>query len=385
MANDEHSDHVAQALTTTGTTSRSEWRSMDTGLRLDRLRRLLHRDQLDALVVTNLTNVRYLTGFTGSAGVLVVTDAAAVLVTDGRYADQAPAQVQQAGAPVEVRVSGTEQDKIVVATIGASERVGLEAATISWSAQLRYAALLDSSLTASVDLVEQLRVVKDEGEIDRMAAAAAIADSALAEVRHLLDERVTEVEFGLALDTAIRRLGASGNSFETIVASGENSALPHARPSDRRIAPGDLVVLDFGAVVDGYCSDMTRTVIVGEPSAEQLSMVDAVAAAQEAGVQAVAAGVRASDVDRVCRDVLIERGLGQYFTHSTGHGVGLDIHEAPRVSALSDATLASGFVVTVEPGVYRSPFGGVRIEDTVVVTEAGCVRLTTSPKTLSIR
>lgn len=358
---------------------------METSLRLDRLRGLLERDRIDALVVTNLTNVRYLTGFTGSAGVLVVTDAEAVLITDGRYADQAPAQIGDAGAPVTVEVTSTEQDKAVARTVAASGGVGLESGSVSWSTQLRYADLLEGHpLVATVDLVEQLRIVKDDGEVDRMTAAAAIADAALADVRNLLDDQVTEVEFALALDSAIRRLGASGNSFETIVASGENSALPHARPTDRRISPGDLVVLDFGAVVDGYCSDMTRTVIVGEPSAEQLAMVDAVAAAQEAGVQAVAPGISASEIDRTCREILTDRGLGEYFTHSTGHGVGLDIHEAPRVSALSDATLAPGFVVTVEPGVYRSPFGGVRIEDTVVVTEAGCVRLTTTPKSLSV-
>ena len=194
----------------------------------------------------------------------------------------------------------------------------------------------------------------------------------------------TELEFGLELDTAIRRLGASGNSFETIVASGANGALPHARPTNRVISEGDLVVLDFGAIVDGYCSDMTRTVGIGELSAMQQRMYDAVIEAQQAGVDAVRAGVAASVVDEACRSVLVRRELADHFTHSTGHGVGLDIHEAPRVSAVSDATLMAGSVVTVEPGVYVSPHGGVRIEDTVVVTETGCIPLTTTRKSLSL-
>ncbi|MFN8053262.1 MAG: Xaa-Pro peptidase family protein [Acidimicrobiales bacterium] len=359
--------------------------AMDVAGRLDRLRAVLAESPADALVVTNLTNVRYLTGFTGSAGILAVTAGAATLITDGRYADQAPAQVAAAGAPVTVEVGTVDQDRILAASVGAASHVGLEAQAVVWAAQRRYAELFSGrELVPTTDLVEQLRIRKDAGELDRMTRAAAIADAALAEVRPMLDERPTEREFGLALDTAIRRLGATGNSFETIVASGPNGALPHARPTDRTIVEGDLVVLDFGAVVDGYCSDMTRTVAVGELTEFQHRMVEGVATAQRAGVDAVAAGVNCKVVDEACRDVLEELGWGERFTHGTGHGVGLDIHEAPRVSSVSDATLEPGFVVTVEPGVYIAPHGGVRIEDTVVVTETGCTVLTRSPKTLAV-
>jgi Xaa-Pro aminopeptidase len=189
----------------------------------------------------------------------------------------------------------------------------------------------------------------------------------------------------LALEVEMRRAGASGPSFDTIVAAGPNGAKPHARPSSRRIEPGELVVIDFGAVVDGYCSDMTRTVCVGEPaSATARRMVEVVTASQRAGVAAVGAGVTGKAVDQVCRAVISEAGWADAFVHGTGHGVGLEIHEAPRVSSASTDTLASGHVVTVEPGVYLPDEGGVRIEDTVIVTDNGCSPLTRAPKDLVI-
>jgi Xaa-Pro aminopeptidase len=191
---------------------------------------------------------------------------------------------------------------------------------------------------------------------------------------------ISEREFALELETEMRRRGADGPSFETIVGSGPNGAKPHARPTDRVIEPGDLVVLDFGALVDGYHSDISRTVCVGEPTPTQLRMLEVVTASQAAGVGAVAAGVGAAEVDRVCRDVIADAGWGDAFVHGTGHGVGLDIHEAPRVGSSSDATLAAGHVVTVEPGVYLPEHGGVRVEDTLLVTADGARALTRSPK-----
>ena len=218
-----------------------------------------------------------------------------------------------------------------------------------------------------------LRLVKDDGEVARIEAAAAIADAALATVRPRLAEAPTEAEFGLELDTEMRRLGADDVSFETIVASGPNGAKPHHRPGHRTIVDGDLVVLDFGALVDGYRSDMTRTVVVGEPAA------DPAAHARRGGRgpgrrrgRGGAPASRAKAVDAACRDVIAEAGWGDAFLHGTGHGVGLEIHEDPRVGQTSTATLAAGHVVTVEPGVYLPEHGGVRIEDTVVVTADGC-------------
>ena len=219
----------------------------------------------------------------------------------------------------------------------------------------------------------------------RVAEAARIADEALGAVRPLLAQGPSEREVALELDTAMRRLGADGSSFETIVASGPNGAKPHARPTDRRVAPGELVVIDFGALVDGYCSDMTRTLCVGEPAGDvRQRMVEVVAESQRAGVAAVAAGVGGRDVDEACRAVIAEAGWADAFIQGTGHGVGLEIHEAPRVASTSTDVLAAGHVVTVEPGVYLAEQGGVRIEDTVVVTDDGCQVLTKAPKELVI-
>jgi Xaa-Pro aminopeptidase len=356
--------------------------AMDVAGRVERLRPLLAEDLVDGLIVTALTNVRYLTGFTGSASVVVVTPDELVLVTDGRYSEQAAEQVMASGAPARLEITATEQKRIVADALAGAARIGLEADHVTWGAQRRYETewFAGKALVATSGLVEHLRRTKDEGELARMEAAAAVADAALAELRPWLLTGPTEAEFAFELDAAMRRLGATRPSFETIVASGPNGARPHARPSGRRITEGDLVVLDFGAVVDGYCSDMTRTVAVGEVDQTSRRMLDVVTAAQAAGVAAVRPGVDAVDVDAACRAVIAEAGWGDAFTHGTGHGVGLDIHEAPRVGTTSDATLAVGDVVTVEPGVYLPAHGGVRVEDTVVVTPEGCRPLTHSTK-----
>jgi Xaa-Pro aminopeptidase len=237
-------------------------------------------------------------------------------------------------------------------------------------------------LVPTTGLVESLRIVKDDGEVSRIEAAASIATAALTNVRALLDEHPTEHEFGLAIDTEIKRLGAEGTSFETIVGSGPNGARPHHRAasSSRRIGDDELVVIDYGALVDGYCSDMTRTITTGEPSATQQRMLDVVREAQQAGVDAVRPGATAVQVDEACRAIIRDAGWGDEFAHGTGHGVGLEIHEDPRVTWSSAAILAAGHVVTVEPGVYLPEHGGARIEDTVVVTADGCRPLTHASK-----
>jgi Xaa-Pro aminopeptidase len=359
---------------------------MDVAARLQRLRDRLPDAGCEAVLLTNLVNIRYLTGFSGSAALLFVLPDDAVLITDGRYTFQAAEQLAGAGVDARVEVGTLAGQKEAVAFAGKGlARVGLEAASVTWARQRAFAAewLPDAELIATEGLVEELRRIKDPGEVARIEAAAAIADEALAHARHRLAEGVTEAQFAIELDFEIRRLGASGNSFESIVASGPNGAKPHARPSDRRIEPGELIVLDFGAMVDGYCSDMTRTLCVGPPASPTLErMVEVVAASQEIGVAAVRPDVDAADIDKACRDVIAEAGWADAFMHSTGHGVGLDIHEAPTVSSTSVDTLAVGQVVTVEPGVYLPEHGGVRIEDTVVVTAGGCRPLTKAPKDL---
>ena len=355
---------------------------MDVAGRADRVRAAFAEADIEALLVTDLSNVRYLTGFTGSAGRLLLTPGDMLLVTDGRYAAQAPDQIAAHRVTAEVAVGTTlkEQDETLAAAAG-SVRLGLEAASVSWADQRRASRPpWTAELVPTDGLVEGPRQVKDAGEVARLARASAIADAALATIAPMLRERRTETEVGFALDTEMRRLGAAGVSFEPIVASGPNGARPHHRPGERTIVDGDLVVIDFGALVDGYHSDMTRTFMVGEPSETQQRMYDVVRAAQAAGVAAVRAGVEAKEIDRTCRDLITEAGWGDAFGHGTGHGVGLVIHEDPRVSKASTAMLAPGHVVTVEPGVYLPDHGGVRIEDTVVVTDEGCSALTLAPK-----
>jgi Xaa-Pro aminopeptidase len=358
--------------------------TMDVAGRVPRLREALADAGCDGLLVTNLTNVRYLTGFTGSAALLLVTPDELVFVTDGRYRDQAALELGAGGVPAAIAVGRTsdEQRDHLQRPAKALRTIGLEAEDVTWAQQQRFADdwFPHADLVATGGVVEQLRQVKDAGEVARLEAACGIADDALATVRHRLTEGPTESEFALELEWEMRRAGAEAPSFDTIVASGPNGARPHHRAGTRRIEEGDLVVIDFGALVDGYHSDMTRTVMVGEPSATQARMYEVVQASQAAGVAAVRAGVTVKDVDEACRAVIREAGWEDLFIHGTGHGVGLDIHEAPRVSFSADATLADGHVVTVEPGVYLAEHGGVRIEDTVVVTPEGSRTLTRAPK-----
>ncbi len=366
--------------------------------RLDRLRARWapvddDRPAMTALVVTTPANIRWLSGFSGSSGLLLVTGDSALLTTDGRYRTQSEEQLAAAGVgdAIDIAVGGVQVQRQAVADrAGGSGRLGLEADHVTWSGQRAWADVFGPrELVPTQGMVEGLRVTKDSAEVARMERAAAIADQALADVLPLLaatagggaDSELTEAQFAAALDHAMRRGGAEDSAFETIVASGPNSAKPHARPGGRRIRSGDPVVVDFGAIFDGYRSDMTRTFWVGGPPAGQMAPVfEAVAEAQREGVAAVAPGVSAGAIDQACRHLLGTRGWADRFEHGTGHGVGLDIHEQPSVGPGSTAILDVGTVVTVEPGVYLPGTGGVRIEDTLVVTEDGRRSLTHFPK-----
>ena len=361
---------------------------MRTGERVGRLRPALAAGtDVDALLVTRLPNIRYLTGFTGSAGVVLVTADDLLFVTDGRYRTQAAEQLEAAGvdARVAITATGSSQREVLAGALAESgvTRLGLEAHGVTWSQQRTFADwFVGSELVATELVVEGLRITKEPEEIARIRAACAVADDALAELLPMLAGGPTEQEFAITLERAMRDRGASGNSFDPIVAAGPNGAKPHARPSTRPIERGELVVIDFGCIVDGYCSDMTRTVSVGEPTPEARHMWDVVIESQQLGRDAVREGVTAAAVDDVCREVIVAAGWGEAFAHGTGHGVGLEIHEDPRVAGTSSATLASGYVVTVEPGVYLPGVGGVRIEDTLVVTDTGSDPLTLAPKVL---
>jgi Xaa-Pro aminopeptidase len=340
----------------------------------------------DALLVTNLVNVRYLTGFTGSAALLGVTKDRCVLATDGRYRTQAAEQIAASGAPVEVVIQARGQENTtLLSVLGEAETVGLESASITWASAMGWEKRLPR-IVATERVIESLREIKDAHEIELMTKAAAIADNALEEVKDLMSSKagsITEEEFALALDSAMRRGGAEDVAFSTIVASGPNSAKPHHHPGSRIIEKGDPVVVDFGATYEGYRSDMTRTFSIGAaPSGKFKEIYDIVAHAQRAGVAAVKSGAEAKAVDAVCRDHINEAGYGEYFEHGTGHAVGLDIHEDPRISYGYDAILAPGMVVTVEPGIYLPGIAGVRIEDTLAVTADGSVPLTKFPKSV---
>ncbi len=374
--------------------------------RLERLRVLLAEAGDDGkpvggLLVTTPANIRWLTGFSGSAGLLLVTPDRAVLTSDGRYRTQSSEQLAESGVggDVEVAIGGVQaQREALHQGAAAVADVGLEADHVTWSGQRSWAEVFaPSPLIPTRGLVERLRVVKDPGEVARMERAAAIADEALAAVLPLLAQvgsspngpdsggGLTESRFAAALDHAMRERGAEDRAFETIVASGENSAKPHARPGSRTIRPGDPVVVDFGAVFEGYRSDMTRTFCVGGPPTGQLATVfEVVGESQRLGVAQVEPGVSAGSVDRACRDAIAASGWADRFEHGTGHGVGLDIHEGPSVGPGSTAILVPGTVVTVEPGVYLPGTGGVRIEDTLVVTEHGSRSLTQFPKEVAV-
>jgi Xaa-Pro aminopeptidase len=358
---------------------------LDIAPRLPRLQARLGEAGIDALLVTKLANVRYLTGFTGSAAMLLVRDDNALFVTDGRYQERSKEELGVSGVdvPIEIGLTASAQRDALRGVIGTGSRLGLEDESVTWAQQREFAKAFDGNeLVPAGTLVEDLRRVKDLGEIDRIRRACAIADDAFAAIVHRLGEGVTERAFALELEFAMRERGASGNSFDPIIASGPNGAKPHHMPSDRVVEHNELVVCDFGCIVDGYCSDMTRTVSIGDPGADARHLYDVVLASQQAGRARVAADVACADVDRASRDVIADAGWADAFSHSTGHGVGLEIHEAPRVASAGSDTLLVNDVVTVEPGVYLPGIGGVRIEDTVVVGATGAEPLTLTPKDL---
>lgn len=349
--------------------------------RIDALRDRLAERNVPGMLVTDMTNIRWLTGFSGSSGIVAVTPDRAVLVTDGRYRERAADELADCGVPCDVVAGFTqpEQHRLLLAAVDGVDRLGAEASSLTHA---RWSSLADELPIEPVDgLVEAGRRCKDAGEIARIAEAARCADAALAEVVPLLGDGLTEADVRNELEYRMRRAGADGPSYDTIVASGpHHAARPHHHASDRLIEEGDTVVIDVGALVDGYHSDMTRSYVVGEPTAEQQSVYDILLDVQLAGLAAVRAGMPAKDVDAVCRSKIVEAGYSDWILHSTGHGVGLLIHEDPFENPTSKATLLAGDVVTVEPGLYRVGFGGFRIEDLVEVTDGGCRILTSSPK-----
>lgn len=367
-----------------GSSSSPDWAG-----RLGRVRAAMASWHVDALVVSSSTNIFYLCGFSGSAGLLLVTAEQARLIVDGRY-ELVARQAIEAGTAARVSVDRVEgrYDLALghVVTRVAARRVGFEAAHVTVATLRAWQKAAPACEWVPTDnVVERLREIKDAGEIDVLRRGGALMDEVAAELPRIVARGRSENEVAEAIERAMRSVGFSGPSFPTIVASGPHSAHPHAHPGGRRLDAGDLVVLDFGGVLDGYCLDLTRMAAVGPISKEAQALFDAVSAAHRAAIEAVRPSVPAWQVDRAARAVLEARGLGEAFLHSTGHGLGLEIHEAPRVGRVdpdAPTVIETGMVFTIEPGAYLEHVGGVRLEDDVLVTETGAQLLTTAPREL---
>jgi Xaa-Pro aminopeptidase len=339
------------------------------------LRISLEAEGLDGLLVTHLPNIRYLTGYTGSAALLLLRDDATILISDFRYASQAPAEVG-ATAAVEIDQRSVWDRLGRVLSGSPIGSVGIESQSLTVRDAERLSSLTRARVVPTTDLVERQRAVKAPEEVAAIRAAAQLAQEALAEVLPGIRAGQTELEVGSTLEAALRRKGSEWHPFPTIVASGPRSALPHARTSGRRIAAGELLLVDFGAQVDGYCADLTRTMVVGARADErQRAVYELVQTAQRRAIDHLRAGMPAREGDALAREVIVTRGFGEAFGHSLGHGLGLEVHEAPRLAPNSEAPLPPHAVVTVEPGVYFPGWGGVRLEDDVYLSPEGAESL----------
>lgn len=336
---------------------------------------------LDAILITNSYNRKYLTGFTGSAGYVLITKDSAVLLTDFRYTEQAAKQapnfeiVKHEAKPI-VSVKQLLQQKGLV-------KLGFEQTDVSFATHAAYAAELEGiELIPTDKVVETLRMIKDDSELAIIQQAADLADRTFAHVLTIAKPGMTELEIALEIEFFVRRNGASSTSFDTIVASGERSALPHGVASERKLQNDEFLKLDFGALYNGYCSDLTRTVVIGKASDKHKEIYNIVLEAHMNALNNLKPGMTGAQADSLARDVIAKAGYGDNFGHSLGHGIGLYIHEGPGLAQRSDTVLQPGMVVTIEPGIYLPGFGGVRIENDVVITESGIRVLTHSPMEL---
>lgn len=346
-----------------------------------RFRRQAFREDLDAFYVSALPNIRYLTGFTGSAGHLLIEPDRTTLFVDGRYETQAGDQA----SGIDVSVSKRDPLQALLNEVRRRKlyRIGVERNRLSLESYERLRAVR-KKIRPLDGIVEELRAIKSVDEIDRIRRSEALNSEVFETVVGRLRGTWTEERLACELEYEMRRRGAEGAAFPSIVASGSHGARPHAMPRPVKLKRNTLVVVDHGAILDGYASDMTRMIALGVPSSEQLSMIDAVREAQDAAIKTVRSGVACSTVDRAARSALTKRGLDRYFVHSTGHGLGLEIHELPRIGSHVRTRLKTGMTITIEPGVYIEGLGGVRIEDVVVVGADGCESLTPTSRELRI-
>lgn len=348
--------------------------------RLERLRGLFQDKGIDGMLIGSMYNRRYMTGFTGTAGIALISAKEATFITDFRYKEQAV--VQAKGYEV-ILHAGNMYEVIAqqVAKMGIT-KLGFESDHVTYQAFEIYQKQLNIELVPAPGLVENLRVIKDSSEIKLLEEAAQIADAAFHHIIHFIRPGVKEIEVSNELELFMRKQGATSSSFDIIVASGIRSALPHGVASDKEIEKGELVTLDFGALHKGYCSDITRTVAVGNISDELHTIYAIVLEAQRRGMAGIKPGMTGKEADALTRDYITAQGYGEYFGHSTGHGLGMEVHEGPALSMRSDTVLKPGMVVTVEPGIYVAGIGGTRIEDDILITKEGNRTLTHSPKEL---
>jgi Xaa-Pro aminopeptidase len=348
--------------------------------RLERLSAELKNRKLDAFVVSNIHNVRYLSGFSGSTAILFVGPEGPVMITDFRYEEQSAAEV---GDPIEVRIE--KRDALTATCDLAAEvrgRTGFESGSLTYASYEKLVGAVGGELVPAEGIIEKLRRVKDPGEIDLLARAAEIADQAFSRIVKEIRPGMTEAAVAARLDFHLREISTEVPSFDTICASGPNSSLPHAGVTTRVIEEGDLLKMDFGAIWKGYCSDITRTVVVGKASEKAQEIYGIVLEAQRKALEGIKAGLTGKEVDSMARDLIASRGYGDRFGHGLGHGIGLEVHETPRLSQKWEEPLEAGAVVTVEPGIYLPGWGGIRIEDDVVIEEGGSRNLTGATKEL---
>lgn len=351
--------------------------------RIQQLRTQFDQLNIDAFLVTFLPHLRYLTGFSGSNGIGIVTRSAQYIITDGRYAEQINHEVS--GWKIFITQKGLFEELQKRNLLPSGTRVGFDGNAVNFSQFQHLKKLLPKvKFLPKVDCIERIAIVKDADEISKIKCAVAITDAVFTELLSLVRPGISELDLAAEISYRQRKHGAEGDAFETIVASGERSALPHGRASSKKLQNGDLVTFDFGCVYEGYHSDMTRTVIVGKPKFEAKKIYTIVLDAQRKAVDAAASGMRATDLDAIARQYIKKHGYDKFYKHSLGHGIGLQIHEPPRISVLSKAMLESGNVITIEPGIYLPNFGGVRIEDDVVITNGHCEVLNRSSKELII-
>lgn len=351
-------------------------------MKLTNLRELMKREALDALLITNAYNRRYMTGFTGTAGVAIISATDAVFITDFRYTEQAEKEIQ------EFRI--VQHTKTIVEEVAKQAKemnvrlLGFEKEDMSYGLYELYNKTVESEMKPVSGLVEKLRMVKTADELVMLKAAAQIADDAFDHIITFIRPGITELDVSNELEFFMRKQGATSSSFSIIVASGLRSALPHGVATNKVIETGDFVTLDYGALYNGYISDITRTVAVGEPSDKLKEIYAVTLEAQELALRGIQPGMTGIEADAIARDYITSKGYGKEFGHSTGHGIGMEVHEAPGLSFRTDTILQPNMVVTVEPGIYLPGIGGVRIEDDIVITENGNERLTFSTKELLI-